>query len=649
MGFRFCLDCGAVGSEEGKVSHLSNCVKRYENQKKKQLGEEEDESRYNYKQAYLGRELSSEAIRLLFPYSDRISVNTFAACLSLGLKLKHQGKPGEVRVEYQAIPHGDGDDAPLRRYMLLMDTVPGGTGFLKSLFDSSENTGHKGAGVVEILRLALNALKTCPCGRKDVEEDSIDGCYRCIRNYQQQYQSEYISRDRGIDLLEEFIRSAKEFKNVDGLKTLGTARIFDSELEQRFIEKIASFCETVSGDFEETIVRGKQGFRLSLPGSKINWEIEMHSPLGKEQGVQQTCEADFLFIPNSSSLKPIAIFADGFEFHGKSLDTLREDIRKRRAILDSGNFLLWQLGWKDVCNDYNPADVPSMNWCNSKIDEKVSEIFREKSHKDGCDYKQINFSGNSFYLLWEFLKQPEPDVWKKYAEEFARFQIYLAPEEDLLYFKTQESLSEAYKQWLNSSDRINSDSEGSLFTCFSLASAKDILLISSEELIETPVIYSRFRMETRDGFNAEPGFENRWLSFWRVLNQYQFLGRVNLFGSHESIDGYAYWELPDFRKEEPLSQEWKDILSSVLVKACPKLEVFAGVSGREFMPKVEYEPDFGTESFAELAWPDAKVCVLAGEQEEFSSKWAANNWLVFKLADWMGSEPTEFLSLLKKR
>ena len=44
-----------------------------------------------------------------------------------------------------------------------MDAVPGGTGFLKSLFVPKQEGERSGEGIMTVLRLVLNALESCDC------------------------------------------------------------------------------------------------------------------------------------------------------------------------------------------------------------------------------------------------------------------------------------------------------------------------------------------------------------------------------------------------------------------------------------------------------------------------------------------------------
>ena len=83
-----------------------------------------------------------------------------------------------------------------RYYLVLMDAVPGGTGYLKTLYQQKDEQQRDGEGILQVMRLARNALETCSCREQDPSRRETDGCYRCIRTYHLQYSAEKISRER---------------------------------------------------------------------------------------------------------------------------------------------------------------------------------------------------------------------------------------------------------------------------------------------------------------------------------------------------------------------------------------------------------------------------------------------------------------------
>ena len=83
------------------------------------------------------------------------------ACLFLGLRLHFSGNPGHLLIEPQILPDHKQDIR--RHYLVIMDAVPGGTGFLKSLFEPKHAGEILGQGIMTVLSLALDALQSCSC------------------------------------------------------------------------------------------------------------------------------------------------------------------------------------------------------------------------------------------------------------------------------------------------------------------------------------------------------------------------------------------------------------------------------------------------------------------------------------------------------
>lgn len=93
------------------------------------------------------------------------------AAVQLGLKKRFGGKVDHLRLVTQEEKGHDG--AASRQYVMLYDSVPGGTGYLHELLADEAKT------LVEVLRFALTELTTCSCN-PDPEKD---GCYRCVYQY----------------------------------------------------------------------------------------------------------------------------------------------------------------------------------------------------------------------------------------------------------------------------------------------------------------------------------------------------------------------------------------------------------------------------------------------------------------------------------
>jgi DEAD/DEAH box helicase domain-containing protein len=84
---------------------------------------------------YLYREFESEALRILVPYTkngvDEGGSAVLHGGVQLGLKRRFGGKVDHLRMVLQDEPGKDG--GPRKHYVMLYDSVPGGTGYLHQL------------------------------------------------------------------------------------------------------------------------------------------------------------------------------------------------------------------------------------------------------------------------------------------------------------------------------------------------------------------------------------------------------------------------------------------------------------------------------------------------------------------------------------
>jgi DEAD/DEAH box helicase domain-containing protein len=335
-GFKLCRQCGQVqrppkNKHEREMGqfHAFDCPSR---------GSNEPENLVEC--LYLYREFVSEALRILVPYTrsgvDEASIQSFMAAVRIGLKRRFGGKVDHVRLITQEEKGRDG--AANRHYVMLYDSVPGGTGYLHELLADGATT------LVEVLKLALTHLSECACN----QDPEKDGCYRCVYQHRLGRSMALVSRDRARAILEELVGGLEHLEKVESIADIYINPHFDSELESRFIESLRRLSR-VNGlpvvRLTQEIVRGKSGFLLEV-GEQRYW-VEPQVDLGATEGVRQACRPDFVVSPvrGRSPRRPVAVFCDGWTYHQHSTQS---DAAKRNALVQSGRFWVWSLTWQDV-------------------------------------------------------------------------------------------------------------------------------------------------------------------------------------------------------------------------------------------------------------------------------------------------------------
>lgn len=333
-GFPICRECGSVQPRKGEPVHLKNCS--FSKGPRKLVSGREDMGVENC--LYLYRRFSSEALRILLPRlstgGTEEQVNSFVAALQLGLKRRFGGKVDHLRVAYQSEPIGQTDER--RHFIVLYDSVPGGTGYLHELLSKAEN-------MQSVFRMAYAVMQACDC-----YDHSMDGCYRCLLEYRNAYGMESTSKELALEMLKDVVEGGHQWvQGTESLSALAGNPWVDSELEARFPEALARFSghDCVAGQrvrVSQDIVRGKHGYRLTI--GELAYEMEPQVALGAGQGVQFASQPDFVLWPARSGLKPVIIFLDGYRYHQSKSS---EDLLKRQALMHAG-YVVWTLSWYDV-------------------------------------------------------------------------------------------------------------------------------------------------------------------------------------------------------------------------------------------------------------------------------------------------------------
>ena len=102
-------------------------------------------------------------------FGDGLGLDSIDA-LELGLARRFRGAVDHLRIALD-MRMAAGSDTP-RCYLVIYDSVPGGTGYLKELMRAPEP-------LLEVFDIALQALNSCACN----QNADTDGCYRCVYRY----------------------------------------------------------------------------------------------------------------------------------------------------------------------------------------------------------------------------------------------------------------------------------------------------------------------------------------------------------------------------------------------------------------------------------------------------------------------------------
>ena len=648
-GFRICRHCGTVqrrGAES--FEHTRNCSAR---------NDESGEAIVDC--LYLYREFSSEAIRMLLPISDVLGseqrVASFIAALELGLRRRFRGSLDHIRAMTCDNALAGANEG--RRYLMLYDTVPGGTGYLKDLMtDRGE--------LPRVFGMALESLKACECNR----EPHKDGCYRCVYAYRRSRDMALTSRRTAVEILESILDHVQELEEVEGLDKVKVNAVLESELEARFIEALRRM--RIDGEttgVRHDLVQGKPGYVLKV--GERTWFVEPQVELGESDGVAVPSRPDFLIRPaRATEAPPVAVFMDGFEYHR---DVTDQDSAKRMALVRAG-FLVWSLTWHDlevafgkvaeavdffdeVANGGAPGSERQTG-ATSQAPRQGDHAELQRLLDERWDTAAIRsgLRASSLELLLRFLAEPASEQWKQ-AVFTALIGLFeqrrmesgeprmLSPElrsrfdaalESSLPGQVREALAElGYHEvpddlqrrvalagrgiWLDSAPRF-----ADLFLALPLAAVRNG---------EPDDMVAIVHLHDDEPSREHPHYRPVWNGVLRLYNLLQFLPgawwTTRIGVARDVYPEYARTDQPPPDTVHP--DGWEEAMELAAPELRPAMVQWSALG----LPG----PEAGFELIgqagrviaeAELAWPERKVVVLLSEQWEWAALFADTGWRV---------------------
>ena len=630
-GFKLCRYCGKVqkpprrNAEAGEQTHGFDCPRHGSTDPANLL-----------ECLYLYREFESEALRILVPYTkngvDERVVQSFMAAVQLGLKRRFGGKVDHLRMVLQDEPGKDG--GPRKFFVMLYDSVPGGTGYLHQLL------AHDAGTLADVLRMALTALNACSCN----QDPEKDGCYRCLYQYRLGRSMEMVSRDMAKNVLTDLVASLDQLERVKTISDIYINPNFDSVLEARFVESLNRL-GGVGGlppvTLVQDLVHGKTGYVLQV--DKQRYRIELQCELGPDQGVAVQCKPDFVIWPWSTGAKrrPIAVFCDGWAYHK---DGLRDDARKRNAILASGGFWVWSVTHQDV-------KVALEGSLDTDLESPLAAMSRHDGSKAPSTVPRAQekaFTQHAVARLLQWLAMGyDPQGQDAALDTFQRNALWLG---FLMIPSTAQDKAACEQQWApwlpRLPESIREPGQG-----FAPSLSKGTgpchyighwpLVLANGHIPEGGWSAPGVVLLDEAGAEKEENLHLAWRRWLQLFNAAQFLPGMWL-ATASGLDGHDYDDLnvgasgvpPQSPGQAALNAAWAAVLEQVLgeVKAGLTLLAQAGAP----LPEVgmELADEKGRVlADAEMAWHEAKVVLLRADQEDMSAGWAEAGWRVVLLDD----------------
>jgi DEAD/DEAH box helicase domain-containing protein len=639
-GFALCPDCGRVQTRktargEEEMKHDLSCRHR-------------GKDAAPLKAVFLYRELHSEAIRVLLPSSsanEDADMASFVAALHLGLRLHFRGSIEHLRscVDERTVP----GTSLRRKYLVLYDQVPGGTGYLKQLSQKPEI-------FLEVLRLALAHLKDCQCATR--ADHQTDGCHRCILQSRHARDHAGLSRTTAIRLLETILQHADQLERVNKVSDIDIHPLIQSELEKSFLESLRV---APGAQLQAKIVRGKPGYLWRCADAA--WEVGLQVDVAVAPGIEVPSVPDFVFYPvRAETSRPIAVFLDGFAFHADEAanrNRIARDVQQRQALVRSGKFWVWSLSWEDIQFRNDRARIPATLLGEAGATHR-NELARQILAGDDLALAQSTATCSSWDLFLEFLACPAKTFWARIS------YLYALALPTQLRSVALEAATETVRQLCQGiageaglPENQPGDGLGALFGAEQSAGVTLTTLAGVKERNPNGV-FVLFRFDD-DSELLDPGFARHWRGFLRLLNRLQFLPHAHVItvrgaktGAFPGItDAYRYFLAggasaapgPEVQPQgvAGLPSEFNLAHTSVM----PLLEQVVRKQLR--WPVIGFELESGglITATAEAAWPDARLAVVSLEMAADQETFLRAGWQVFRFGA-EGLAPRDTSSIL---
>ncbi|MFF7242334.1 DEAD/DEAH box helicase [Embleya sp. NPDC008237] len=359
----------------------------------------------------LAHELCTEALRILVPavtaYTEERLASLKAALLA-GIAQSYGGDPDHLEITSSSMPDPEGGAEVRRHFLVVYDTLPGGTGYLHRLADPG--------GLYEVLTRARRIIERCPC-----VDEGRRACHRCLLRHVADSEYELVSRDQATDIIGELLGVDGEGWQVERAQStheIALGHQVESELEARFLKGLLEWAGREEIDASARTAQTPDGarsieLRLSAAdGTVTRWQVETQVGLGYTR-------PDLVFRRLDAAELRVAVYLDGYQYHASSEhNRLAVDAAKRTRLRAEG-WQVFQLTWDDVKawteRDRPPSPDPVWLPYQNAAQRTALDIHRRLNQADSRDLPRYVWA-NPIVTLLAYLTSPDPHVWLRRAQ-----------------------------------------------------------------------------------------------------------------------------------------------------------------------------------------------------------------------------------------
>jgi hypothetical protein len=260
-----------------------------------------------------------------------------------------------------------------RQFLVLHDTLPGGTGYLHRLADQEE--------LRKVLVSAREVVAGCRCA-----DDGKRACHRCLLSHIDDDKWPLVSRAEAFSMLDDLLGDWTT-TSVASTREISLAGQVESELEARFWKVLKDWAasEPAVSLTPAATVNGRS--TAALRTDSAHWQVTMHH---RARGTIPDVE----FARTDQEASKVVVYLDGYKYHAAPDKNRIADDADQRAGLRADGTVVFQFDWEAVnamAGDeiseempwppyqgnaqarartaYNgagrdPAELPDTIWCN---------------------------------------------------------------------------------------------------------------------------------------------------------------------------------------------------------------------------------------------------------------------------------------------
>ncbi|MGH3205555.1 MAG: Zn-binding domain-containing protein, partial [Streptosporangiaceae bacterium] len=344
----------------------------------------------------LAHVLHTEAIRVLLPVATALvpeRVASFAAALMAGVAQKYGGDPDHLTVITATMP--DQETGHRRQFLVLHDTLPGGTGYLHRLADSEE--------LRQVLVGARDVVARCRCA-----DDGKRACHRCLLSHIDDDKWPLVSRAEALSMLDDLLHDWTT-TSVASTREISLAGQVESELEARFWQVLKTWAASQPAISLTAAATVNGRSTAALRTEAAHWQVTMHH---QARGTIPDVE----FARTDQDTPKVVVYLDGYKYHAApDKNRIAEDADKRAGLRADG-ITVFQFDWEAVnamAGDEASEDMP---WPPYRGNAQArARTAYQKAGNDPAELPDTIWC-NPVRTLFAYLTDPGQTHWLRRAE-----------------------------------------------------------------------------------------------------------------------------------------------------------------------------------------------------------------------------------------